>query len=82
VHIQIFFDTCIIYAYINPVDLSHKAATNLIAVIKNPSKFLFKGMIKDFRGYIIDIVEDEFFQTLNHKMNQVIEDFHKFYKGY
>ncbi|TFG04243.1 MAG: hypothetical protein EU536_04990 [Promethearchaeota archaeon] len=79
-HVQIFLDTCIIYAYINPVDPFHKDSDNLISVIENPTNFSLKGTIKDFRGVILNIVEDEFFQTLTHKMTQVIEDFHQFYK--
>lgn len=79
-HIQIFFDTCILFAYLNPTELFHNDATETIAVIDNPSKFLIKGKVKDFRGYILDIVENEFFDILHYKMNQVLQDVHDFFK--
>ncbi|NVM52202.1 MAG: hypothetical protein HWN66_00775 [Candidatus Helarchaeota archaeon] len=77
-HIQIFFDTCILFSYLNPIELFHPDAVQLINVINDSSKFTIKGKVKDFRGYILDIVEDEFFNILHHKMNQVLQDIHDF----
>jgi hypothetical protein len=77
-HIQIFFDTCILIAYLNPAELLHRDAVEVFEIIENPSRFSIKGRIRDFRGYILDIVEQEFFDILHYKFNLVLQDIFDF----
>ena len=81
-HVQLFFDTCIIFNYINPRESVHENTIKMIDAICNPENYDIQGQYKDFRGIIVDIVETEFFNVIHYKINLLLEDIKDFYKNF
>jgi hypothetical protein len=54
----------------------------MIDAIGNPRNYDIRGPYNEFRGIIIDIVEEEFFKVIHYKLNLLLEDIKDFYKNY